>query len=65
MIKNKNAHKKITFSLITIFSSSRPSYANQTFDGGPLRTHNPFVNVTRKILGPISVIVRLTIQPAE
>ena len=24
---------KITFSPITIFSSSRPSYANQTFDG--------------------------------
>ena len=35
MIKNKNAHKKITFSLITIlyFSFYRPSYANQTFDG--------------------------------
>ena len=33
MIKNKNAHKKITFLLLTIFSSSRPSYANQTFDG--------------------------------
>ena len=31
----------------------------------PLRTPNPFVNVTRKILGPISVIVCLIIQFTE
>ena len=32
---------------------------------GSFRTQHPFVNVTRKILGPISVIVCPTIQSAE
>ena len=56
---------KNNFLLITIFLSSRPFYANQTFDRDLFKPQNPFVNVTRNILGPISVIIYRTIQSSE